>query len=79
MSDEIVTARLAAYEEIAAWHDKQSRMCRDVAQDSPRLSEETQERAYLISAHHAANAAYIRRNFMRSADAIRAEEGGTDD
>ena len=68
---EVVATRMAAYEEIAAWHDKQSCMCRDVAHDSPRLSDETRKRASLIASHHAANAAYIRTNFVRAA-AIRA-------
>lgn len=75
MTDAVEAARMAAFEEVAAWHDKQAQMCLDVSKDDPRISEETRKRAALISAHHASNAAYIRTKMVHAA-AIRAAKEG---
>lgn len=77
MSKEAVEAvRIAALEEVAKWHDKQARMCREVASDDPRLSEETRKRAYIIASHHAANATYIRTTMMQQPRIRAAKETG---
>jgi hypothetical protein len=49
-----------AYELAAQWHDKQGRLCQQIAADEPRIAEKDRERASVAARHHAASAAGLR-------------------
>lgn len=56
------------YEIAAEWHDKQARMCEDVANDDPRIGPDVRQKAKAASTHHRASAAGLR---MAASDAAR--------
>lgn len=55
-----MTDLATAYELAAQWHDKNSRGCRDIADDYMRVGPDTARRAREAAAHHYASAAGLR-------------------
>lgn len=53
-------ARWTGLEKAAAWHDKNARICKEIAADDPRIGADARAKAATAAAHHAASAAGLR-------------------